>query len=285
MKKIFSVIALAIMSVILVSCGEKEFAVDGEFTAFELSLNYGVPMYTTVKVEIEDGELKSYYIDARQGEVVEGKFIWNEKTKKELKEEYGMKPISEIDKEWYEQAEALEAFMLENGPDAVTVDGEGYIDNVTGVSVKDGGYTKLAKEALENAKANKVIAFEFGYTNQNGPQFTWVEVTTNDKGKVVEIFLDVVQSTSVKDEEGVVTGFTWNEKSKKELKEEYGMKVVSAIDKEWYEQAAAIEAFILENGPDAVSVDENGYIDNITGVSMKDGSYTKVYKKALELIK
>jgi len=285
MKKIFSVIALAIMSVILVSCGEKEFAVDGEFTAFELSLNYGVPMYTTVKVEIEDGELKSYYIDARQGKVVEGKFIWNEKTKKELKEEYGMKPISEIDKEWYEQAEALEAFMLENGPDAVTVDGEGYIDNVTGVSVKDGGYTKLAKEALENAKANKVIAFEFGYTNQNGPQFTWVEVTTNDKGKVVEIFLDVVQSTSVKDEEGVVTGFTWNEKSKKELKEEYGMKVASAIDKEWYEQAAAIEAFILENGPDAVSVDENGYIDNITGVSMKDGSYTKVYKKALELIK
>ena len=285
MKKIFSVIALAIMSVILVSCGEKEFAVDGEFTAFELSLNYGVPMYTTVKVEIEDGELKSYYIDARQGEVVEGKFIWNEKTKKELKEEYGMKPISDIDKEWYEQAEALEAFMLENGPDAVTVDGEGYIDNVTGVSVKDGGYTKLAKEALENAKANKVIAFEFGYTNQNGPQFTWVEVTTNDKGKVVEIFLDVVQSTSVKDEEGVVTGFTWNEKSKKELKEEYGMKVASAIDKEWYEQAAAIEAFILENGPDAVSVDENGYIDNITGVSMKDGSYTKVYKKALELIK
>lgn|SRR5690554_2123909 len=285
MKKIFSVIALAIMSVILVSCGEKEFAVDGEFTAFELSLNYGVPMYTTVKVEIEDGELKSYYIDARQGKVVEGKFIWNEKTKKELKEEYGMKPISEIDKEWYEQAEALEAFMLENGPDAVTVDGEGYIDNVTGVSVKDGGYTKLAKEALENAKANKVIAFEFGYTNQNGPQFTWVEVTTNDKGKVVEIFLDVVQSTSVKDEEGVVTGFTWNEKSKKELKEEYGMKIASAIDKEWYEQAAAIEAFILENGPDAVSVDENGYIDNITGVSMKDGSYTKVYKKALELIK
>ena len=58
-----------------------------------------------------------------------------------------MKPVSEIGKEWFEQAEALEAFMLEKGPEAVTTK-DGYIDNVTGVSIKDGGYTALTKAAI-----------------------------------------------------------------------------------------------------------------------------------------
>ena len=33
------------------------------------------------------------------------------------------------------------------------------IDNVAGVTLKDGGYTKLAKEAVANAKAGKFVAF------------------------------------------------------------------------------------------------------------------------------
>jgi major membrane immunogen (membrane-anchored lipoprotein) len=148
MKKIITLIFVAVMSLTIVACGNKEYKVDGEFTAFEVSYNREVPMITWVTVTIEKGKVTKYFIDAKQAEVNEaGEFVWNAKSKKELKYDYNMKPVSEIGKEWFEQAEALEAFMLEKGPEAVTTK-DGYIDNVTGVSIKDGGYTALTKKAI-----------------------------------------------------------------------------------------------------------------------------------------
>ena len=282
MKKIIALIFVAVMSLTIVACGNKEYKVDGEFTAFEVSYNREVPMITWVTVTIEKGKVTKYFIDAKQAEVNEaGEFVWNAKSKKELKYDYNMKDVSEIGKEWFEQAEALEAFMLEKGPEAVTTK-DGYIDNVTGVSVKDGGYTKLAKEALANAKANKFLAFELGYTSAKGPQVTWSIVTTDNKGKVTEIFLDCLQSD--KSTANDTVKFTWKAKTKKELKFDYNMKPVSGIGKEWFEQAEALEKFMLEKGVDAVTT-KDGVIDNVTGVSIKDGGYTALTKAAIALIK
>lgn len=148
MKKIITLIFVAVMSLTIVACGNKEYKVDGEFTAFEVSYNREVPMITWVTVTIEKGKVAKYFIDAKQASVnAAGEFVWNAKSKKELKYDYNMKPVSEIGKEWFEQAEALEKFMLEKGVDAVTTK-DGVIDNVTGVSIKDGGYTALTKAAI-----------------------------------------------------------------------------------------------------------------------------------------
>ncbi|MFA6682736.1 MAG: hypothetical protein WCS12_00515, partial [Acholeplasmataceae bacterium] len=198
---VFSVLALA-------ACGKKEYAYDGKFTAFKADLNYGAPQLTWVEVTVEKGKVTKFYIDALQTK--DG--VWNAKTKKELKEEYGMKEVSEIGKEWYEQAEVIEAFFLSDGPDKLKLDKDGYIDGLAGATVIGSTYKELALDALDNAKKGIYTAF-LADLNYGAPQLTWVNVTYEGK-KVKSFYIDALQT-----KDGV-----WNAKTKKELKEEYGMK-------------------------------------------------------------
>lgn len=50
---------------------------------------------------------------------------------------------------------------------------------------------------------------------------------------------------------------TYQGSTKKTLKDAYDLKVVSEIGKEWYEQIAFLENYMIENGTD-IAVDENG---------------------------
>jgi major membrane immunogen (membrane-anchored lipoprotein) len=74
----------------------------------------------TADVTEEDGKVTAVSID---------EFDSDGLSKKELGDEYGMKSASAIEKEWYEQVEALENFILENGVDAVEMDADGYAEN------------------------------------------------------------------------------------------------------------------------------------------------------------
>lgn len=296
MKKFFTMILVLVAALALVGCGEKEFKVDGEFSAFEVSVHRGAPMVTSVTVTVQKGKIVKYFIDARQGTATKdaaGKITavaWNAKTKKELGNEYGMKGVgpefkfeggawTQVEggtskKEWFEQANAIEAFWLANGHDACEVVDE-RISNVAGVTVEDGGYIKLAAAAVANAKAGKVVVFEHSAHYNGTANLTWVELVV-ENGKAKSIFIDCLQSTLAADGSGLV----WNTKSKKQLGNDYGMKGSSAIGKEWFEQANAIEAEILANGPDAIKVNAEGVITGIGGVSIKDGGYTKLAKAA-----
>ena len=73
-----------------------------------------------------DGKIVSCAIDVAQnkmdvtdGEVPEDAASMTFKSKKEKLEEYGMKPASAIGKEWYEQAEAFEAYVVGKTADEV----------------------------------------------------------------------------------------------------------------------------------------------------------------------
>ena len=70
-----------------------------------------------------------------------------------------------------------------------------------------------------------------------------VEVTD---GKITAISLDEIMG----------------EASKKELGEDYGMKVASKIGKHWHEQVEFLENYIVENGLEAVELDDAGYAKN-----------------------
>lgn len=52
---------------------------------------------------------------------------------------------------------------------------------------------------------------------------------------------------------------TKDTKSKKELGAKYNMKVKSSIKKEWDEQVAFLESYIVKNGLDKVKLNEKGY--------------------------
>ncbi|VEU80776.1 LptM family lipoprotein [Haploplasma axanthum] len=297
MKKILGLFFVAITAVALVACGKKEYGVDGTFTAFEVGVNSGAAQVTWVDVTIQKGKVAKYFIDARQGKIVEGKQVWNAETKKELQYGYRMHGQNDLSvedykkyladnnlKEWFEQAELLEKEFLAKGVENVNVK-DNYFENVTGVTIKDGSYTKLAKAALENAKKGVTIAFEVG-VNSGAAQVTWVDVTI-EKGKVAKYFIDARQGKIVEGKQ------VWNAETKKELQYGYrmhGQNDLSVEDykkyladnnlKEWFEQAELLEKEFLAKGVENVNVKDN-YFENVTGVTIKDGSYTKLAKAAL----
>ena len=110
-----------------------------------------------------DGKIVNCAIDNAQSQMAftaDGKVVMADdfKTKKELKEDYGMKAASKIGKEWYEQAEALEQYVIGKTAGEVAgiaVNEEGKAadsDLAASVTVSIGGYQEAAQKAIANAK-------------------------------------------------------------------------------------------------------------------------------------
>jgi|LSQX01.3.fsa_nt_gb major membrane immunogen (membrane-anchored lipoprotein) len=293
MKKFITLFFAMLMLFVVTSCGD-DYKFDGDFTAFEVSEteiyvpggnSYNAAQVTFVTVKVKDGKVVSYNLDERQSTIVDGNLVWNTKTKKELKYDYGMKGSSEIEKEWFEQAAVIEQQWLDKGVDSIKTDDDGYIDGLAGATMVDTNYSKLAKEALSNAKKGLSIAFEVtvtdifvpGGNNYDAAQITFVAAQLKGK-KVTSFNLDERQST-------IVDGnLVWNAKTKKELKFDYGMKGSSEIEKEWFEQAAVIEKQWLDGGVDSIKTDDEGYIDDLAGATMVDSNYSKLAKEALKKV-
>mgnify|MGYP001045989584 CR=1 FL=1 len=251
MRKFLMMFFVVLMSIALFGCNKSEYKFDGEFLAFETSLHdaYGpsgshkVQQVTWVIVKIEKGKIVSYTIDERQGarSGAEGAYTyaWNAKTKKELKFDYGMKIASGIDKEWFEQAEAIEAEWLKNGIDAIKVDKDGYVDSFAGATMVADNYVRLAKQALENAKIGKYQAI-----HADGTDLYSVHMIV-EKKKVKELVIDTLQMARNSSATG---NFAWNAKTKQELGYDYNMKPVSPIGREWFEQVNDLTDYIIKNG-------------------------------------
>ncbi|MCK4551652.1 MAG: hypothetical protein KAU02_01955 [Tenericutes bacterium] len=273
MKKVFVLLIAVFVSIILVGCSNSEFIVDGDFTAYEVTVHSNAPQVTYVTVTIEDGQIVGYNIDVRQGSETEVDsqytYAWNELTKKELADDYNMKLFGtkyelvegtwveqtdeKPDNEWYEQANLVEAYLLENGIDSIEIVDERF-SNVAGVTIKDSSYTALAAEALNLAKAGKFQAILCAYGD-----FYIASMNYDKDGNISNLELDVLQA----DPDGET--FVWNEKTKQELASDYGMEGIGAAYEfvggewvasdektslEWYEQANLITDYIEVNGFD-----------------------------------
>ncbi|HBP25609.1 MAG TPA: hypothetical protein DD618_01470 [Acholeplasmatales bacterium] len=202
-------------------------------------------------------------------------------TKQTLTEEAGLNAYKAYltasgQKEWFEQAALLEAFFVAQGPEAITVDATSEaVNNVTGVTIKDGGYSDLAAEAVELAIAGKVQT-----VIASGANIVWATAMVNAEGEYTSILLDTLQ--------GKVTAgeFAWNAKSKQELGYLYGLHnaddddpvytkqnldtvdglnaykayLTASGQKEWFEQVKLLTDYVLENGWDGEIV-----VDAVTG--------------------
>ncbi len=307
MKKVGLLLLVVFASIALMACNPSEFKVDGEFTAFELSVKSNAPQVTMVTVTIEDGEIVGYNIDVRQGKRTQTAgadttedttddvftFAWNASTKKELGDDYGMVANGGAIAEWYVQAGRIEAAWLANGVDSVTYNADTLvIDNVTGVTIKDGGYIALAAEAVELAKLGKFQTVEC-----SGSDLYIASMIVSPKGEVSELTLDTHQATK----NANLGTFVWKDKTKQELGNDYGMKgtgakyvyangawTASATDKvalEWFEQANLITDYVLENGWNGdlkaiatrgISIDGTTLVEGLAGVTIKTETYLLV---------
>mgnify|MGYP000957581223 FL=1 len=91
---------------------------------------------------------------------------------------------------------------------------------------------------------------------------TMAAVGFDADGKVASVTVDVVQAKVAYDEDLKVTSDKEAEVlSKKDLKEDYGMKGASAIGKEWYEQMEAFQDWMVGKT-----------IDEITGLPVKEAN-------------
>lgn len=76
-------------------------------------------------------------------------------TKKTLGAEYGMKEISPIKKEWNEQVQFLEEYIVKNGVDKIELDDEGKPTNedvLTGCTISVKEMLDATNKAIESAK-------------------------------------------------------------------------------------------------------------------------------------
>ena len=217
----------------------------------------------TVKSTTEDEENYGYVTVT----VVDGKItdvIWDEITggasKAELSAngQYVMKPI------WKTQSESLGAYVVENQTTAGMANDKGYTDVVSGVSINVAGFVDLANQALAKASGN--VSLKDGtYT---------VKSTTEDTENYSYVTITV--------ENGKVTGVVWDEitggASKAELSAngQYAMKPI------WKTQSESLGAYVVENQTTDGILNDSGYTDVVSGVSIYAGGFVELTNKAIE---
>jgi len=116
-------------------------------------------------------------------------------------------------------------------------------------------------------------------------------VVLDDNGVIKNVKFDVVQVKLGFTAAGACTVAAGTEiSSKEELKDGYGMRKASPIGKEWFEQAAALEAWCVGKTLEQVMAAplNNGYptdADLVTGCTMGISDYLLALQKAVELAK
>ena len=137
MKKL-TIAALAL--VMLTACGPKITTGTAE-TKID---NHGSEETVTVTVTLEDGKVTEVEID----ETYQGS------TKATLQNDYNMKKASPIGKEWFEQAEYLQNYIVENGVEAVVLNESGYAtgDLTAGCTINLYNIMATVNAAVEAAK-------------------------------------------------------------------------------------------------------------------------------------
>ncbi|HOB20136.1 MAG TPA: hypothetical protein PK830_07740 [Candidatus Atribacteria bacterium] len=195
------------------------------------------------------------------------------KTKVELGDTYGMKGRSGIGKEWYEQIAELEKWMVGKTIDEIknmktkerdashpAVPDVAELTSKVTITVQD--YINAVVEAAENAVAVQPGAEKVGLgqnisiassKGKDGDQLPVAQVDTvmagvafDKDGKIVGVVIDTAQTKVNFDADGKVTS-NFNEPilTKKERGNDYGMKSRSGIGKEWFEQIAELEKWMV----------------------------------------
>ncbi|HHX75004.1 MAG TPA: hypothetical protein GX699_08895 [Firmicutes bacterium] len=225
----------------------------------------------------KDGKIVAVTIDTAQTAVKfdAGLKVTNRddvlKTKVEKGEEYGMKRVSSIGKEWDEQIAELEQWMVGKTVAEVKAmelnEGKVAVADLTSkVTITVTDYLAAVEKAWNNAvdiePADKLglghtisIAKSKDYAPAEGDKSEVLPTAQVDTvvaataftadGKVAGVIIDTAQIVVNFDKDGKVTSDkTAVLKTKVEKGDEYGMKRVSTIEKEWFEQIAELEKWM-----------------------------------------
>ena len=234
-----------------------------------------------------------------------------------------MKPASAIGKEWYEQAEAFEAYVVGKTADEVAAIPVETTDNghvvTTDETLKAGctmsisalidatvkacsddsaaDFTGDAKLALTTSTSvdSATASAADGEDGTAAMYTSFAAVAVDGEGKLAAVCYDEVQPKVTFDEAGEITSDPTAEiKTKREKKDEYGMRSASAISAEWFEQNQAFETFVTGKTSAEISAiptetTDNGHVVTTdetlkAGCTMSVGGMIQTVVKAMGLV-
>ena len=277
MKKILSLLLVLCMVVPFAALAEEAAAVKTglSFTTDLTSSKDGQAQanisITAVTVD-DNGVITQCVIDVIQGKVKfdeTGKVTSDKaaevQSKQELGDGYNMRGASSIKAEWNEQANAFAAWCVgktvEQLQAAEINENNQVVDIVASCTLKVDEFLPsvldaVAKAEHRGAKAGDVLKLTQTSNISSSKDataeaaglaqvYTHVGMFTLNGDVITSAYIDAVQAKVNFDAAGKVTSdLTVAPQTKNELKEGYGMKGISPIGKEWYEQAAGFCAFI-----------------------------------------
>ena len=224
-------------------------------------------------------------------------------SKIELDDAYGMRKASPIGAEWDEQANAFAAYCVGKTAEqlqGIALNEQGQAVDViasctlTADEFLPGVLDAIAKAEHRGAKAGDVLKLAQYSTASNSKDatetadgqtqvYTHVGMFTLNGDVITSAYIDAVQATVKFNAQGkITTDLTAAVLTKNELKEGYGMKNISPIGKEWYEQAAGFCAFITgKTLNEAIAIAVNpGETDVVSSCTIGTDGFLQLIVKA-----
>ena len=191
---------------------------------------------------------------------------------KEKFDDYGIKKVSGLGKEWWEEVSFFETWAEANDIGTLELDENGHaanVDVITGATINLSGFA----EAIKNADAG--VAETEGYVVKTGTSYdaTWGLTVANVIMKDDAIFKILIDT--VRPDGGL---------SSKEKYEDYGIRKVSGLGSEWWEETSFFETWAESNDLSTLELDENGHAVNadvITGASINLSNHEEAVLNAL----
>ena len=224
-------------------------------------------------------------------------------SKAQLGEDYGLKAYSGVGKEWDEQTLAFCEYVTGKTVEEATgialteTTAPADADLAASVSIAVGDFVSLVKKAGEavadNGVTSEVAAVKTGFAvsatlsaesagEKDGSSTTdvsLVAVTVTEEGVIESCKIDAIQGKVAFTADGKVSSEAGEVLTKKELGDDYGMRVASPIGKEWDEQVEAIEAYAVGKTVEELktkAIDEAGVVkdaDLASGATIYMGSF------------
>ncbi len=167
---------------------------------------------------------------------------------------------------WKDQSESLGAYVVANQTTEGILNEKGYTDAVSGVSIYVGGFVDLTNQAM--AQASATVALKDGeYKAQAEP---------DEKGNYGFVTVTVA--------DGKVTSVVWDEMyggaSKAELAAT-GQYVMVEGNPTWKDQSESLGAYVVANQTTDGILNEKGYTDAVSGVSIYVGGFVGLTNEAI----
>lgn len=241
---------------------------DGAYTYREANPDEN-GFYNQIQLEVRDHKIIQLTWDAVQ----------EDGTGKRWLSENDQYAMTENGPKWYEQADALAQYVMENQSTNGLMNDNGTSDAVSTVSIHIGGFIDSLKKCLLIAKGDtSFVTLEELLAAAADGNYSWKSEQADENG-----FCDAITMT-VKDHK--ITELQWDavnaEGTGKRQLSESGQYEMTENGPKWYEQADTLARYIIENQSGEGMLEDTGYAsDAVSSVSIYAGGFLEAVKNCL----